>query len=35
MSEVPGTDKEWFANTLPAGKYNDPNEVVSAVLETL
>ncbi|MFQ5908979.1 MAG: hypothetical protein ACE5JE_09195 [Thermoplasmata archaeon] len=35
MSDVPGTDKEWFANTLPAGTYNDPNEVVSAVLEKL
>ncbi len=35
MSDVPGDDKEWFSNNLPAGTYNNPGEVISAVLEKL
>ncbi len=35
MSDVPGADVEWFSSNLPAGTYNDPTEVISAVLEKL
>ncbi len=35
MSDVPGTDKEWFANNLPARTYENPDAVISAVMEKL
>ena len=35
MSEVPTEDQEWLASNLPAGTYQGPTEVLSAVLEKL
>jgi len=35
MSDVPEPDRNWFQKTLPEGNYANPEEVVSALLETL
>ena len=31
MSELPQADRDWFAKTLPEGKYKNPDEVIRAV----
>ncbi len=35
MSDVPTDDRDWFVNHLPAGNYNNADEVLSAILEKI
>ncbi len=32
MSDFPADDRDWFTEKLPAGTYNSPSDVLSALL---
>ncbi len=35
MADLPAEDREWFANKLPEGNYENPEDVVAALLAKL
>lgn len=32
MSDVPADDRDWFSDNLPAGTYENPAQVLTAIL---
>lgn len=35
MSDIPSDDRDWFMKSLPAGDYNGPEDVLTAILQKL